>query len=289
MTTEREEFPYPIASTEWLVDQLGANDLKIIDASWRMPGAPPAIDDHAQRRIPGSVFFDIDEIADRSTALPHMLPSADEFARRTGALGISERDRVIVYDDAGLFSAARVWWTFRALGHDRVSVLDGGLPKWLREKRQVESSIATPAEVQYRLKAPRPLVRNAADVRAVLAEGAGVVLDARPAQRFTGEIAEPRQGLRSGHMPGAVSLPHSRLLTETGELRPLHELAALFRERGVHTDTEVVTTCGSGVTAAVLFLALERLGHQRHALYDGSWTEWGAQSNDPDLFPVVTG
>lgn len=289
MTNKGSEFPYPVVTTDWLADALGASDLKIVDASWRMPGAQPAIADHVQRRIPGSVYFDIDDIADKSTALPHMLPSVEIFAARVGALGISEKDRVVVYDDAGLFSAARVWWTFRAMGHDAVSVLDGGLPKWLREQRPVESGRAAPAVKTYRVTKTRPIVRGASDVRSFLEANKGVVLDARPAARFSGSTPEPRPGLRSGHMPGAISLPHSELLTPTGELRPLNELAALFRLRDVHTDTEVVTTCGSGVTAAILFLALERLGHARHAVYDGSWTEWGDQSNDPSLFPVVTG
>ncbi len=289
MTTKNETFPYPLATAEWLAAELDAGDLKIIDASWRMPGTPPAIEDHQKRRIPGAVFFDLDAIADKSTGLPHMLASAEDFATKIGALGVCDKDRVVVYDDAGIFSAARVWWNFRAMGHDAVAVLDGGLPRWLRDNRPVDSGLASWAPAPYRVTSRRPMVRAAADVRELLGAKAGVVLDARPAPRFTGELKEPRPGLRSGHMPGAVNLPHSLLLTATGELKPLQELAALFRERGVHTETPVIATCGSGVTAAVLTLALERLGHSGHALYDGSWTEWGDQANDPELFPVVTG
>lgn len=287
MTSNAEEFPYPLATAAWLAGELGPGDLKVIDASWRMPGNPPAIEDHKKRRIPGAVFFDLDAIADKSLNLPHMLPSADEFARAMGALGISESDRVVVYDDAGVFSAARVWWTFRAMGHGSVAVLDGGLPKWLREGRPVESGEASPKPARYRVKATRPIVRNAGEVRAFLDRKEGVVLDARPPARFSGEAAEPRPGLRSGHMPGAVNLPYSLLLTATGEFKSLKELATLFHDRDVHAETAVIATCGSGVTAAALSLALERLGHRAHAVYDGSWAEWGDQANDPALFPVV--
>ncbi len=289
MTEAKHEFPYPLVTTEWLADRLDASDIKIVDASWRMPGAGSAIDDHQKRRLPRAVFFDLDEIADHDTTLPHMLPPAEKFAAAVGRLGISETDSVIVYDDVGVFSAARVWWTFRAMGHPTVSVLDGGLPKWSREGRSLETGMASPAPVQYAASPAEFLARNARNVRNFLARSAGIVLDARPSPRFLGAVDEPRPNLRRGHMPDAVSLPHSLLISEAGELRPLDQLAKLFRDRDVHADTEVITTCGSGVTAAVLSLALERLGHRRHALYDGSWTEWGAASNDPALFPVVTG
>ncbi len=289
MTTRTEEFPYPLVLTDWLAARIAEPDLKIVDASWRMPGNPPARPEHEKRRIPGAVFFDLDAIADRTTSLPHMLPPPEDFAEAVGALGIRATDRVVVYDDTGLFSAARVWWTFRAMGHEDVSVLDGGLPKWLMENRPTETGPAAPKTVAYTARAPKPIARSAAEVRELLNDRAGVVLDARPAPRFDGEAAEPRPGLRRGHMPGAVSLPHSLLIDPSGALRPLHELARLFRDRGVHADTEIITSCGSGVTAAVLSLALERLGHRRHALYDGSWAEWGAEANDPALFPVVTG
>lgn len=289
MTDTTDSFPYPLATAEWLAAELGADDLKIIDASWRMPGNPPAIGDHRQRRIPGAVFFDLDAIADKSSGLPHMLASAEDFAARIGALGISESDRVVVYDDAGIFSSARVWWNFRVMGHDKVSVLDGGLPLWLREGRAVEDGEAKPAPARYRVTATRPMVRSAGDVRSMLKEKSGVVLDARPAARFTGETKEPRAGMRSGHMPGAVSLPFALLMQETGELKSLQDLATLFRARGVHGETHVIASCGSGVTAAAIALALERLGHSSHAVYDGSWTEWGDQANDPALFPVIAG
>ncbi|MEK7264872.1 MAG: 3-mercaptopyruvate sulfurtransferase [Pseudomonadota bacterium] len=289
MTDSKDQFPYPLTTTDWLAAELGAEDLKIIDASWRMPGNPPAIEDHLQRRIPGAVFFDLDAIADKSTGLPHMLASEADFAAKIGALGVSEKDHIVVYDDAGLFSAARVWWNFRTMGHDAVAVLDGGLPKWLREERAVETGRAAPAPARYSVRSTRPMVKSASDVREALSKNSSVVLDARPAARFSGETKEPRPGLRSGHMPGAVNLPHSMLMGDTGELKSLQELATLFHARGVHAQTPVITTCGSGVTASVLALALERLGHRAHAVYDGSWTEWGDQANDPELFPVVAG
>lgn len=289
MTEPETDFPYPLVTTEWLDRERGAADLKIIDASWRLPGNPPAYEDHLKRRIDGAIFFDLDEIADKSTSLPHMLATPDDFAQAVGALGVSDQDRIVVYDDAGIFSAARVWWTFRAMGHERVSVLDGGLRKWIRENRLTTAGAAKPTPVRYNVKGVRPLARNKDDVRAALTGGETIVLDARPAARFSGVAKEPRAGLRSGRMPGAKNLPFGLLITEEGELKPFNELAALFRERDVHGDTPVIASCGSGVTAAVIALALERLGHRAHAVYDGSWTEWGDQSNDPALYPVVAG
>jgi thiosulfate/3-mercaptopyruvate sulfurtransferase len=282
-----DEFPSPLVTTDWLAARIGDPSVKVVDGSWRMPGGAPARLDHEKRRIPGAVFFDIDAIADKSTALPHMLPSATEFSAAVGALGIGSGDDVIVYDDQGIFSAARVWWTFRAMGHERVSVLDGGLPKWRREGRRVETGRAAPECADYRARPNPDIVRTADAVRLFLKEANGVVLDARPSPRFKGEAAEPRPGLRSGRMPGAVNLPHALLIGESGELRPLHELAKLFHDRDVHAETDVIATCGSGVTAALIALALERLGHRRHALYDGSWAEWGRQSNDPALYPAI--
>lgn len=282
------QFPYPLVTTEWLGAELGAPDLKIVDASWRMPGNPPAHEDHVKRRLPGAVFFDLDAVADHSTDLPHMLPEQGEFAAAAGALGLRAEDRIIVYDDAGVFSAARIWWTFRAMGHNAVSVLDGGLPKWLAEGRPTVAGAAASVASVYTSCTERRLARTARDVRNALAGGARV-LDARPTARFAGEAPEPRPRLRSGHMPGASSLPHTLLLGPDGAFRPIDELARLFRERGVHMDTPVIATCGSGVTAAILILALERLGHRNHGLYDGSWAEWGAEQNDPGLFPVAAG
>ncbi|MFN0024521.1 MAG: 3-mercaptopyruvate sulfurtransferase [Parvularculaceae bacterium] len=283
------DFPYPIVSTEWLAAAIGAPGVKIVDATWRMPGSGRAHSDHVRRRIPGAVFFDLDAIADHATELPHMAPSQDDFARAVGALGIGADDRVILYDDTGVFSAARVWWTFRAMGHERASVLDGGLPKWVREGRAVEDGDTAPAVVIYAAKGARPIVRTHDDVRAALNDARAVVLDARPAARFSGDVAEPRTGLRRGHMPGAQSLPHSLLLRDDGVMRTPDELQQLFRARGVSHDTPVIASCGSGVTAAVIALALEIIGHNDTGLYDGSWAEWGRETNDPDLYRFATG
>lgn len=283
------DFPYPLVTTDWLGGALGADDLKIVDASWRLPGNPPARADHRVRRIPGAVFFDLDAIADRTTDLPHMLPSLAEFAAATGALGIASTDRVVVYDDAGIFSAARVWWTFRAMGHRSVSVLDGGLPKWLREGRLTEAGDAEPPANTYGETMPRPLARSHEEVRRALMERSAIVLDARPGARFSADAPEPRAGLRRGHMPGARSLPHSLLLSDDGAMKSADALATLFSERGVTPDTPVIATCGSGVTAAVIALALECVGHRNAGLYDGSWAEWGRETNDPAHFPAAAG
>jgi thiosulfate/3-mercaptopyruvate sulfurtransferase len=284
-----EDLPSPLVTIEWLAANLQEADVRVIDASWRMPGNPPAIDGYRKRRIPGATYFDLDEIADHSSGLPHMLPSPQRFAEAVGGMGVSDADRVVVYDDTGVFSAARVWWTFRAMGHERVAVLDGGLPKWLREGRPVEGGYATENEARYRTPKTRRLARTSGDVRAALSAKSAVVLDARPAARFSGDAAEPRPGLRRGHMPGAVSLPHSLLLADDGTMKPPEELRALFAARGVKKETAVIATCGSGVTAAVIALALEVIGATDIGLYDGSWTEWGRETNDAGLFPVAAG
>lgn len=285
----RAAFPYPLATTGWLGANLGETDVRVVDASWRMPGNPPAIGDYIKQRLPGAVFFDLDEIADHSSGLPHMLPSPKRFADWAGTNGISNDDRVIIYDDSGVFSAARAWWTFRAMGHERVSVLDGGLPKWLSEGRAVVSGAANPRMAIYALRPTRPLARDHEDVRRALETASAVVLDARPAARFLGDAPEPRPGLRRGHMPGARNLPHSLLLADKGVMKPAPELRKLFAARGVGDTTPVIATCGSGVTAAVIALAFEVSGHENAGLYDGSWTEWGREANDPARFAVVTG
>lgn len=281
------DFPYPLVSTDWLAGHLGEPGLKIVDASWRMPGNPPARGDHERRRIPGAVFFDLDAVADHASGLPHMLPSPADFAAAVGALGISGEHRVVVYDDAGIFSAPRVWWTFRAMGHDAVSVLDAGLPKWMREGQPVEAGAAAPRPLAYTGPRALALARSDDDVRAALATRSAIVLDARPAARFKGEAPEPRPGLRRGHMPGARNIPHGEMIAADGTLKPLPELHAIFAAAGVTTDADIITTCGSGVTAAVLALALEAIGVSKVGLYDGSFAEWGRETNDPARFPVA--
>lgn len=278
----------PLVSTEWLHEHLGDARVKVIDASWFLP--PDPRDPKAawlEARIPGAVFFDIDEVCDRSSPLPHMAPSPEQFAFEVGELGVSGEDTVVVYDQVGLFSAPRVWWTFRLFGHGKVFVLDGGLPKWRAEGRPMEHGPAqSPDSGDFDVLTPHPeLVRSLAEVRRAVEQGSEQILDVRPAVRFRGEAAEPRPGLRAGHMPGARNLPVTALAGEDGRLLPAEQLRAVFGSTGVDLDAAIVTSCGSGVAASTAALALARLGHWHAAVYDGSWTEWGGH---PDT-PVVTG
>ncbi|CAN5393693.1 3-mercaptopyruvate sulfurtransferase [soil metagenome] len=269
----------PLISTADLADLIGDPALKIIDVSWHMDGRDGR-GEYAEARIPGAVFFDIDEVSDHTIDLPHMLPTAAVFAASAGELGISETDTIVVYDSLGLFSAARVWWMFRLMGASDVRVLDGGLPKWRAESRRIETGAPTP---------PSPAIFAAtlksgavADLPAILSAitGDAQILDARAAGRFTGETPEPRAGLRSGHMPGALNIPFKSVLTEDGSVRRGDDLKAVFRSAGVDFERPLITSCGSGVTAAVLTLALAELGVDSR-LYDGSWTEWGGRADTP--------
>lgn len=278
----------PLVSTDWLGQNLDAADLKIIDGSWRMPGNGAAIESYAKHHIPHAVFFDIDAIADQITDLPHMLPSPAQFEMAMGALGIRETDRVVVYDEKGIFSAARVWWSLRAMGHTTVAVLDGGLPVWLREGRPVTDAQTVITPATYRA-APLPARCVASgDVRRALADQRAIIVDARPADRFDGTAPEPRAGLRSGHMPGARNLPFPQLLTEDGKFRSPAEIRRLFESSGVDLSQPIITSCGSGVTAAILSLALEIIGKHDHAVYDGSWADWGDERHDDATYPVAT-
>ena len=268
----------PLVSTAWLAERLKEPDLRVVDAAWYMPGDPrTGRGEYGREHLPGAVFFDIDAISDHATDLPHMLPSPQAFAEAIGNLGIGEGDRIVVYDHAGLMSAARVWWTFRAMGHREVYVLDGGLPRWKAEDRPVTTEVPTSTAQPFTAALNPALVRDLFQVRAALASGAQVV-DARPAGRFTGADPEPRPGLRSGHMPGARSLPWSALVSGDALMEPA-QLEAAFRAAGIDPSLPVITTCGSGVTAAVLALALDRLGHPDAGLYDGSWAEWAGRGD----------
>ena len=279
----------PLVSTDWLATHLGQPDVKCIDSSWRMPGEPPAISSYEEKHIPGAIFFDLDANSDRSSSLPHMQPSADEFEKIIGALGISEKNTVVVYDDQGLFSAARVWWCFKQMGHKQAAVLDGGLPKWIAEGRPTDSKPVKLQSCEYRAHPNPEMIATAGDVRATFSDDKALVFDARPSPRFSGEAPEPRAGLRSGAMPGAVNIPFGSLLNEDKTMRSLSELQNLFKEAGLKANKQAITTCGSGVTAAIISLALAVIGHDQGRLYDGSWVEWGDVKNSLEEFPVVAG
>lgn len=277
----------PLVSASWLAGELGQARLKVVDATWFMPGDPRnGRTEFETAHVPGAVFFDIDAVSDRSSPLPHMLPAPEALAQALAELGLSRGDRVVVYDAQGVFSAPRVWWTLRAAGFKQVFVLDGGLRAWLAAGRPVETGSGSPSPVAAADAIfEENLVRNLEQMRSLSQDGGAQIVDARPTARFLGEAPEPRPGLRSGHMPGALNLPWQALIAEDGRMRPAAELREAFEAAGVDLSAPIVTTCGSGVSAALLALALARLGIDQVPVYDGSWSEWGGRADTP----VATG
>ncbi len=277
--------PEALAGTEWLAENLDAPGVRVIDATYFLPGAErDAKAEFAARHIPGAVFFDIDDIADSATDLPHMLPSADKFSAMVGALGIGNGDHVVAYDaNGGALAAVRAWWMFRVFGHDKVAVLNGGLPKWLAEGRPTESETSALAETVFTATMEPSLVRSAEQLLANIETGAEQVADTRSRERFEGTAPEPRPGARAGHIPGSVSLPYTVLMDQERDyvMRPAGEIAAAIAEAGLDMDRPVVASCGSGVTTGVLALGLYLLGKDDVAVYDGSWSEWGCREDTP--------
>lgn len=273
--------PRTLVSTDWLAAHLKDPDLRVIDASWYLPGSErDARAEYDAAHIPGARFFDIDEISDGRSDLPHMAPPVEKFMSRMRAMGVGDGHQVVVYDGAGIFSAPRVWWLFRLMGHRDVAVLDGGFPKWQAEGHPIEDMPPVVKDRHLTVRFQNHLVRDVTQVSRASKLGSTQIVDARSAARFRGEAPEPREGLRAGHIPGSRNVPYDLLLNPDKTLKDPDAVREIFNAAGVDVTQPVITTCGSGVSAAILGLALTRAGHDNWSLYDGSWAEWG-------MFPTV--
>ncbi len=273
--------PKTLVSTDWLAVHMKDPDLRILDASTYLPGIDrDGRTEYDAVHIPGARFFDIDDVSDGRSDLPHMVPPIEKFMSRVRAMGVGDGHQIVVYDGSGLFSAARVWWLFRLMGQDNIAVLDGGLPKWIAEGREVEDLAPVIRDRHMTVRFQNQMVRDVTQVSSASKLGTSQIVDARSAARFRGEAPEPREGLRSGHIPNSRNVPFTDLLNDDKTMKTPDQTRAIFVSAGVDLKKPIVTTCGSGVTAAVLGLALERMGHDMWSLYDGSWTEWG-------MFPTV--
>ena len=273
--------PKTLVSTDWLAVHMKDPDLRILDASTYLPGVDrDGRTEYDAVHIPGARFFDIDDVSDGRSDLPHMVPPIEKFMSRVRAMGVGDGHQIVVYDGSGLFSAARVWWLFRLMGQDNIAVLDGGLPKWIAEGREVEDLAPVIRDRHMTVRFQNQMVRDVTQVSSASKLGTSQIVDARSAARFRGEAPEPREGLRSGHIPNSRNVPFTDLLNDDKTMKTPDQTRAIFVSAGVDLKKPIVTTCGSGVTAAVLGLALERMGHDMWSLYDGSWTEWG-------MFPTV--
>ena len=281
-----ENDPKVLVSTDWLSTRLSDPEIRILDATWYLPNVDrDAKAEYDQSHIPNARFFDIDEVSDHRSDLPHMVPPVEKFMSKVRKLGVGDGHQIVIYDSHGLFSAARVWWLFKVMGQKNVAVLDGGLPKWLREGRTVDSSPPLIRDRHMFVKYHDEMVKDVTQVSSASKLGDYEILDARSAGRFRGEEPEPRPGLRAGHIPGSKNIFYGDLLNEDGTLKSRDELVEHFKAKAVNLDKPVITSCGSGVTAAIINLALDRIGKTDHALYDGSWTEWGMYPT----VPVETG
>ncbi len=273
--------PKTLVSTSWLAAHLKDPDLRVLDASWYLPEAGRnAKDEYDAAHIPGARFFDISDISDQRSDLPHMAPPIEKFMSRMRAMGVGDGHQIVVYDGAGLLSAARVWWLFKLMGFETVAVLDGGFPKWQAEGHEVEDMPPMVRDRHMTVRFQNQLVRDVTQVSAASKLKDHVIVDARAGNRFRGDAPEPREGLRAGHIPGSRSVPYTTLLNDDKTMKPPQECREIFEAAGVDLTKPIITTCGSGITAAILALALERMGHNQWSLYDGSWAEWG-------MFPTV--